>query len=135
MNLRISPCACPAAHVSTFPPGRREPHRAPTPPLGNCSAACVADALKQALKKPAAAPPDPGFCEDTDQRCGGWAAAGECSNNPTFMVGGQFTHGACRHACAECEPCASHTLPCYAANRERAGFLNLFDEIRTLTSH
>lgn len=97
----------------------------------------AADNLKAAVKgkQPPQAPPDPGFCADLDKRCPTWAAAGECSNNPTYMTGSQFTHGACRLACNACEPCESEDLPCYAVNRERAGFLNLFDEIRSLTSH
>lgn len=96
---------------------------------------CAAEGLKQALKEPPATHPDPGFCSDTDKRCAKWAAAGECDNNPTYMTGGQFTHGACRQACNACVPCASSSLPCYAENRERAGFLDLFDEIRSLTMH
>eukprot|EP00892_Ulva_mutabilis_P010475 jgi/Ulvmu1/77/UM001_0080.1 len=94
------------------------------------------DSLKASLKQPPRTPPDPGFCEDTDKRCTAWAAAGECTNNPTFMTGeGSAAQGACRRACAACEACPSSSLPCYHANRERAGFLNLFDEIRTLTAH
>lgn len=30
--------------------------------------------------------PDPGFCEDYDPKCEGWAKEGECEKNSIFMV-------------------------------------------------
>lgn len=99
-----------------------------------CGACSAADGLKAALKEPPRSPPDPGFCSDSDARCTTWVAAGECSKNPAYMTGNQFALGACRLSCKACEPCTSTSAPCYAANRIRAGFLNLFDEIKSLTT-
>lgn len=38
----------------------------------------------------------PPACEDESEHCAAWAAAGECSRNPSYM------HAACRAACALC---------------------------------
>ncbi len=32
-------------------------------------------------------PPEPGLCQDYNERCAQWAAAGECTKNPGYMVG------------------------------------------------
>lgn len=41
-------------------------------------------------------PPSKGDCKDDDTRCAGWAASGECSNNPNYML------ESCKKSCKEC---------------------------------
>ncbi|GAQ82073.1 Oxoglutarate/iron-dependent oxygenase [Klebsormidium nitens] len=41
----------------------------------------------------------PGQCADLDGRCPGWAATGECTKNPGYMVG---STGHCRKSCRVC---------------------------------
>ena len=56
------------------------------------------------------------------------AAAGECDRNPGFMRGDHFVLGACRAACGTCERCAAGDLACKNRNRERDGYLPLFED-------
>ncbi|KAG7348047.1 ShK domain-like protein [Nitzschia inconspicua] len=37
------------------------------------------------------------MCEDSDHRCETWSAAGECDNNPIYMLAN------CKMACGECD--------------------------------
>ncbi|KAG1658827.1 hypothetical protein FOA52_008252 [Chlamydomonas sp. UWO 241] len=76
-------------------------------------------------RAPAEPLPDPGMCADTHEACERWATAGECAANPGFMLGSSSGRGACRRACKECEPCVAGDAACIAANRDKAGFLNL----------
>eukprot|EP00850_Spirogloea_muscicola_P005381 SM000024S07843 [mRNA] locus=s24:787619:790423:- [translate_table: standard] len=47
--------------------------------------------------------PDPNKCTDEEARCGEWAAMGECTKNPEFMVGSVEFGGACRKSCRACK--------------------------------
>lgn len=64
--------------------------------------------LAGALAGPARAPsalPGEQQCVDLDERCGQWAARGECDANPKYMIGagaGQKAH--CRRSCGLCQP-------------------------------
>lgn len=46
---------------------------------------------------------DPDKCENNDPSCEAWAAAGECTKNPGFMVGTANSLGSCRLACGVCK--------------------------------
>jgi len=70
----------------------------------------------------------PEECKDTEPECAGWAAAGECEKNKPFMVGDDFTLGACRVSCKTCEDCAADDRACKSRNRVNAGYLSL-DEL------
>ncbi|CAM0879864.1 unnamed protein product [Alopecurus aequalis] len=41
-------------------------------------------------------------CTDEDDKCVGWAAAGECERNPVFMIGSPDYYGTCRKSCLAC---------------------------------
>ncbi|XP_024538179.1 probable prolyl 4-hydroxylase 6 isoform X2 [Selaginella moellendorffii] len=41
-------------------------------------------------------------CADENEKCGEWAAYGECDKNPSYMVGTQEWPGACRKSCKVC---------------------------------
>lgn len=50
-------------------------------------------------------PRDPSVCADEDPRCADWAAAGECTRNPHYMVEGPSGElGSCRKSCRACKP-------------------------------
>jgi len=38
------------------------------------------------------------LCDDRDLQCAGWAEAGECENNPSYMVKN------CKKSCSKCNP-------------------------------
>ena len=70
----------------------------------------------------------PDQCENYDEQCDEWSDAGECKNNPMFMIGDSFTLGSCRLACGECEVCRKGDDACMSRNREKAGFLPMIDD-------
>lgn len=41
-------------------------------------------------------------CADLDKNCARWAAAGECTKNPVYMVGSDDVSGSCRKSCNVC---------------------------------
>lgn len=41
-------------------------------------------------------------CLDENDRCGEWAAYGECVNNPEYMIGSTDLPGVCRKSCKVC---------------------------------
>jgi prolyl 4-hydroxylase len=41
-------------------------------------------------------------CRDMHEQCTRWAAAGECEQNPRYMVGSAQRAGLCRRACGAC---------------------------------
>ncbi|EPS60054.1 hypothetical protein M569_14750, partial [Genlisea aurea] len=43
-----------------------------------------------------------GKCADSNENCGKWAALGECSKNPEYMVGSSDVPGYCRKSCKAC---------------------------------
>ncbi|GIL68387.1 hypothetical protein Vafri_21640, partial [Volvox africanus] len=43
-------------------------------------------------------------CEDLNAMCATWAASGECTNNPMYMVGTEKHRGQCRKSCGVCGP-------------------------------
>ena len=49
-----------------------------------------------------------GFCSDESENCAAWAAAGECTKNPGYMLG-TVGDGACLKSCGKCPPAAAHT--------------------------
>lgn len=69
---------------------------------------------------PARMPED---CLNYHDGCQGWADAGECDKNPSYMKGDAFTIGNCRLACKICDACAEVDQGCRQQNRIRAGFL------------
>lgn len=83
-------------------------------------AAGAAEAADQPL-------PVPEECSDTEAKCADWATAGECKNNPSWMVGDGSQLGHCRHACGVCEVCEKADAACRRRNRVAAGFLPLDD--------
>ena len=44
----------------------------------------------------------PDGCVDENELCPHWAASGECSKNPVYMMGGKDTTGYCRKSCKVC---------------------------------
>jgi prolyl 4-hydroxylase len=77
---------------------------------------------------------DAGVCMDTHVKCVEWAAAGECTKNPMYMVGvGSDAAGACRKACGLCEVCSYGDAACYHRNRNKAGYLDLTEEVKHMT--
>jgi len=76
---------------------------------------------------PAEPLPDPGVCANLHAMCDTWAGAGECTNNPGYMLGSNSGRGACRLACGECQPCDEGDAECIHKNREAAGYMS-FDE-------
>lgn len=54
--------------------------------------------------------------------------AGECANNPGYMLGGSSGRGACRLACKECTPCKASDTECIKKNREAAGYMHFDSE-------
>ena len=44
----------------------------------------------------------PGVCKDVNKNCEGWAKAGECENNPSFMIGRGRAKGNCMRSCGAC---------------------------------
>ena len=66
---------------------------------GTChlAAAREAQSLRGLLAEPREAEdPKARDCEDSDNRCGGWAAGGECASNPGYMI------VECARSCASC---------------------------------
>ncbi|WCJ20861.1 2-oxoglutarate (2OG) and Fe(II)-dependent oxygenase superfamily protein [Euphorbia peplus] len=47
---------------------------------------------------------NPTDCVDLDDNCPVWAKAGECKNNPLYMVGSDGSEGFCRKSCKVCAP-------------------------------
>ena len=47
---------------------------------------------------------DPDECLDENPKCEDWAASGECTRNPDFMIGKGGYIGQCRKACKVCKP-------------------------------
>lgn len=45
---------------------------------------------------------DGGNCKDDNESCERWAALGECSKNPAYMIGTANLPGACRRSCRIC---------------------------------
>ena len=79
---------------------------------------------------------DAGVCIDTNSKCEEWAAMGECTKNPMYMLGvGSDAAGECRKACGLCEVCAQGDSACYHKNREKAGYLDLTQEVKTMTGN
>jgi len=70
----------------------------------------------------------PDECANYDEECDAWSEAGECKNNPKFMLGDAFSVGSCRLACGECEVCRKGDDTCTSRNREKAGFLPILDD-------
>ncbi|XP_047059328.1 probable prolyl 4-hydroxylase 6 isoform X2 [Lolium rigidum] len=54
------------------------------------------------IEKPRSSPPPDDDCTDEDDKCVGWAAAGECERNPVFMIGSADYYGTCRKSCRAC---------------------------------
>jgi prolyl 4-hydroxylase len=54
------------------------------------------------IEKPRSSPPPDDDCTDEDDKCVGWAAAGECERNPVFMIGSPDYYGTCRKSCRAC---------------------------------
>mmetsp|Transcript_13665 Transcript_13665/g.39553 ORF Transcript_13665/g.39553 Transcript_13665/m.39553 type:complete len:316 (-) Transcript_13665:271-1218(-) len=74
-------------------------------------------------------PREPGLCEDRHEMCRSWAGRGECTSNPTFMVGTVDQAGACMRSCGACEACAGESdWACIHRNRAKNGFLKLEKE-------
>jgi len=46
----------------------------------------------------------PGVCKDVNAACKGWASSGECTKNPSFMVGRGRANGNCMRSCGACPP-------------------------------
>lgn len=44
----------------------------------------------------------PGVCKDVNENCKGWAKAGECEINPSFMIGRGRAKGNCMRSCGAC---------------------------------
>ena len=77
---------------------------------------------------------DPGFCVNKHPQCVEWASAGECDKNPGYMTGDNSPEaGSCRAACKACETCEHADGACYGRNRDKAGYLDLTDEVLSLT--
>lgn len=71
---------------------------------------------------------------DVNDKCVEWAAMGECTKNAMYMLGvGSDAAGACRKACGLCEVCAQGGRACYHKNREKAGYLDLTEEVKHMT--
>lgn len=45
---------------------------------------------------------DDGKCADQNASCERWAALGECTKNPEYMVGSSEMPGYCRRSCKVC---------------------------------
>ena len=43
-----------------------------------------------------------GVCDDEDDKCEGWANAGECEKNPAYMIGNKNEDGFCMRSCGKC---------------------------------
>lgn len=43
-----------------------------------------------------------GHCADHNENCERWAALGECTKNPEYMVGSTDLPGSCRKSCKSC---------------------------------
>ena len=43
-------------------------------------------------------------CRDFNEKCADWAAAGECTRNPAYMVGSDGSSGECLLSCGKCKP-------------------------------
>ncbi|XP_051222889.1 probable prolyl 4-hydroxylase 6 isoform X1 [Lolium perenne] len=54
------------------------------------------------IEKPRSSPPSDDDCTDEDDKCVGWAAAGECERNPVFMIGSPDYYGTCQKSCRAC---------------------------------
>lgn len=70
----------------------------------------------------------PDECMNYDNDCVSWAKEGECEANPKFMLGDSFSLGSCRLACGQCEECRKGDVACASRNRNKAGFLPLFED-------
>jgi prolyl 4-hydroxylase len=54
------------------------------------------------IEKPKSSPASEDDCTDEDEKCVGWAAAGECERNPVYMIGSPDYYGTCRKSCRAC---------------------------------
>jgi len=70
-------------------------------------------------------PDEPGLCVDLHDKCVEWAASGECTNNPSYMTGGDAQIGHCRRACKTCRVCQEGDLQCINENRHNEGYLEI----------
>jgi prolyl 4-hydroxylase len=70
----------------------------------------------------------PEECKDLEPDCQRWAKEKECSRNKAYMIGDDFSIGACRLSCGVCEDCAPGDRDCRSRNRVNSGYLSL-DEI------
>jgi prolyl 4-hydroxylase len=70
----------------------------------------------------------PEECKDVEKLCPSWAAEGECKQNSAYMIGDDFSIGACRVSCNACEDCAPDDRECRSRNRVKSGYLSL-DEL------
>eukprot|EP01023_Acetabularia_acetabulum_P066496 TRINITY_DN8989_c0_g1_i7.p3 TRINITY_DN8989_c0_g1~~TRINITY_DN8989_c0_g1_i7.p3 ORF type:complete len:117 (-),score=12.14 TRINITY_DN8989_c0_g1_i7:87-437(-) len=84
------------------------------------------------LKEPPKTMVDPGDCKDHHELCDKWAGAGECDNNPGYMVGNNGSLGNCRRSCKICNVCSQNDRQCYQQNRQKEGYLSLDEELQTL---
>mmetsp|Transcript_21409 Transcript_21409/g.53924 ORF Transcript_21409/g.53924 Transcript_21409/m.53924 type:complete len:346 (+) Transcript_21409:422-1459(+) len=65
-------------------------------------------------------PPRLWECENLHPQCKDWAEAGECANNPKYMIGNLSKPGACRPACGACSVCeGSSDRQCIMSNAQR----------------
>jgi hypothetical protein len=78
--------------------------------------------------KDPAATVDPGICEDVNDNCQSWAAAGACETNKAYMAGDAENHAHCRKSCDVCAVCASGDMACYEGNRRKQGYLVYTEE-------
>ncbi|GIL49191.1 hypothetical protein Vafri_5341 [Volvox africanus] len=85
------------------------------------------DEYQRALKEPFQPLPDPGICTNLHEMCETWAEAGECKNNPGYMLGSNSGIGNCRLACKDCVECQAGDGECYKHNRQSGGYL-VFNE-------
>jgi prolyl 4-hydroxylase len=54
------------------------------------------------IEKPRSSPPSDDDCTDEDDKCVGWAAAGECERNPVYMISSPDYYGTCQKSCRAC---------------------------------
>ena len=55
-----------------------------------------------------------GNCTDNNDSCGRWAALGECTKNPEYMVGTPDLPGYCRRSCNVCWAAADHPIAIFS---------------------